>query len=160
MTAPDTTIAPLPPTTIRRLRNLTDRFTDIGAAERASYQRFLTGLCEALGVEKPRPATADAAEHTAYRFEFAVKIITRDGVVSTNYIDLFKHGCFALEAKDLADGASTGTLLTKAFGQAVNYARDLADRPPYVMVLDVGKSLTLWDRWQGTYGGNLPRLAH
>ena len=35
----------------------------------------------------------------------------------------------------------------------MNYARDLAERPPYIMVLDVGKSLTLWDRWQGTYGG-------
>ena len=153
MTVPDTAIAPLPPETIRRLRELTDRFTDIGAAERANYQLYLTELCDALGVEKPRPATADAAEHTAYQFEFAVKTTTRDGVVSTNYIDLFKHGCFALEAKDSADGASTTRLLTKAFGQVVNYARDLADRPPYIMVLDVGKSLTLWDRWQGTYGG-------
>jgi len=59
MTAPDTAIAPLPPETIRRLRELTDRFTDIGAAERANYQLYLTELCDALGVEKPRPATAD-----------------------------------------------------------------------------------------------------
>ena len=45
------------------------------------------------------------------------------------------------------------TLLTKAFGQVSNYARDLTDRPPYIMVLDVGKMLIVWDRWQGTYGG-------
>ena len=149
-------VAPRSPETIRRLRELNDRFTDIGAAERANYQIYLTELCEAIGVEKPRPAAASVgrvAESTTYQFEFPVQATTRDGVVSTNFIDLFKAGCFAIEAKDSIDGASTTKLLTKAFGQVVNYARDLAERPPYIMVLDVGKSLTFWDRWQGTYGG-------
>lgn len=116
-------VAPLSPETIRRLRELNDRFTDIGAAERANYQIYLTELCEAIGVEKPRPAAASAgrvAESTTYQFEFPVQTTTRDGVVSTNFIDLFKAGCFALEAKDSIDGASTTKLLTKAFGQVVN----------------------------------------
>jgi hypothetical protein len=155
MTAPDTTVAPLSPEIIRRLRDLNDRFTDVGAAERANYQIYLMKLCEAIGVEEPRPAAVGGrvAEHTAYQFEFPVQTTTRDGVVSTNFIDLYKSGCFALEAKQSADGASANTLLTKAFGQVSNYARDLSDRPPYIMVLDVGKTLIIWDRWQGSYGG-------
>jgi hypothetical protein len=119
MTAPDTTVAPLSPEIIRRLRDLNDRFTDVGAAERANYQIYLMKLCEAIGVEEPRPAAVGGrvAEHTAYQFEFPVQTTTRDGVVSTNFIDLYKSGCFALEAKQSADGASANTLLTKAFGQ-------------------------------------------
>ncbi len=155
MTLPDTAEALLSPDVIRRLRDLTERFTDIAAAERANYQIYLSELCEAIGVEKPRPAAVGGrvAEHVAYQFEFPVQTTTRDGAVSTNFIDLYKSGCFALEAKHSADGASATTLLTKAFGQVLNYARDLSDRPPYIMVLDVGKTLIIWDRWQGTYGG-------
>jgi hypothetical protein len=157
MTVPDIELAPLAPETVRRLRELNDRFTDVAAAERANYQIYLSELCEAIGVEKPRPAAAGTAgrvaEHTAYQFEFPVQTTTRDGTVSTNFIDLYKAGCFALEAKHSAEGASTTKLLTKAWGQVANYARDLAERPPYIMVLDVGRTLIIWDRWAGTYGG-------
>ena len=76
--------------TVARLRALNDRFTDIGTGERANYQMYLTELCEAIGVEKPRPAATGGrvAEHHAYQFEFPVQTTTRDGVVSTNFIDL------------------------------------------------------------------------
>lgn len=159
MTAPSIANVPLlAPDTVRKLRDLAARFTDVGAAERANYQIYLMELCEALGVERPRPAATGGriAEGTAYQFEFPVKTTTRDGVVSTNFIDLYKAGCFALEAKDAESGGSATTnsrLLTKAFGQVSNYAKDLADRPPYIIVLDVGKTLIVWDRWSGTYGG-------
>ena len=155
MTAPPAARLALTLETIARLRQLADRFTDIGAAERANYLIYLMELCDALGVERPRPAAVGGrvAEHTAYQFEFPVQTTTRDGVVSTNYIDLYKSGCFALEAKHADEGSDSTRLLTKAFGQVSNYARDLSDRPPYIMVLDVGRTLLLWDRWQGTYGG-------
>ncbi|MEP6832226.1 MAG: DNA methyltransferase [Gemmatimonas sp.] len=145
----------LAPDTVRKLRELTARFTDIAAAERANYQLYLTELCEAIGVERPRPAAVGGrlAEGVAYQFEFPVQTTTREGVVSTNFIDLYKADCFALEAKHAVEGASTTLLLTKAFGQVANYAKDLAERPPYIMVLDVGKTLIIWDRWAGTYGG-------
>lgn len=77
----------------------------------------------------------------------------RDGTTTTNFIDLFKHGCFALEGKASAAGASTTTLLTGAYGQVHVYAKDLAERPPYIMVLDVARTLLVCDRWNGTYGG-------
>lgn len=145
----------LAPDTIRKLRELATRWTDVGAAERANYSLYLIELCEAIGVERPRPAAQGGrtAEGIAYQFEFPVQTTTRDGVVSTNFIDLYKSECFALEAKHAAEGASTTTLLTKAFGQVSNYARDLSERPPYIMVLDVGRTLIVWDRWAGTYGG-------
>jgi len=145
----------LAPETARKLRELTARWTDVAAAERANYQLYLTELCEAIGVERPRPAAVGGrtAEGVAYQFEFPVQTTTRDGVVSTNFIDLYKAESFALEAKHAAEGSSTTILLTKAFGQVANYAKDLSERPPYIMVLDVGKSLIVWDRWAGTYGG-------
>lgn len=147
--------AALAPDTSRRLRELAERWEHVGAAERANYQLYLIELCEAIGVTRPRPAaTGDRiADAHAYQFEFAIKTTTRDGTIATNYIDLYKAGCFALEAKDSDDGASTTKLLTKAFGQVSNYAKDLNERPPYILVLDVGKSLIVWDRWSGSYGG-------
>jgi hypothetical protein len=155
MTSPDTVATTLSAETIRKLRDLNERFTDVAASERAKYQIYLIQLCEAIGVETPRPpaSAARVAENATYQFEFAVQATARDGTVTSNFIDLYKAGCFALEAKDSVEGSSTTKLLTKAFGQVSNYARDLAERPPYIMVLDVGKTLTLWDRWQGTYGG-------
>ena len=147
--------AALAPDTSRRLRELAERWEHAGAAERANYQLYLIELCDAIGVPRPRPAaTGDRiADAAAYQFEFAIKTTTRDGTIATNYIDLYNAGCFALEAKDSDDGAATTKLLTKAFGQVSNYARDLSERPPYILVLDVGKTLLVWDRWPGSYGG-------
>lgn len=147
--------AELAPETARRLRDLADRWANVGAAERANYQLYLIELCEAIGVLRPRPAaTGDrVADGSVYQFEFAIKTTTRDGAIATNYIDLYKAGCFALEAKDSDVRATTTKLLTKAFGQVSNYAKDLSERPPYILVLDVGKSLLVWDRWSGSYGG-------
>ncbi len=151
----DNSAAELAPGTVQKLRQLAERWSDFAAAERANYQMYLIELAEALGLERPRPAATQGkvAEGLAYQFEYAVQTTTRDGTISTNFIDLYKAGCFALEAKDAEDGASTAKLLTKAFGQVSNYAKDLPERPPYIMVLDIGKTLIVWDRWNGTYGG-------
>lgn len=138
-----------------RLRALAGRWAHVGAAERANYQLYLIELAEAIGVERPRPAPAGGriAEGLAYQFEYPVQATSRDGATTTNFIDLYKQGCFALEAKHAVEGASSLRLLTGAFGQVSNYAKDLPERPPYIMVLDVGSTLIVWDRWAGTYGG-------
>jgi hypothetical protein len=146
----------LPPELPARLRTLATRWRDAAPAERANYQLYLIDLAEALGVERPRPAAGGdrvADAHRAYQFEYPVTVTTRDGAQVTNFIDLYKAGCFALEAKDADADAPAVRLLTKAFGQVANYARDLPERPPYIMVLDVGRTLLVWDRWSGTYGG-------
>jgi SAM-dependent methyltransferase len=65
-----------------------------GGAERANYGLFLTELTDLLGVAHPDPAGA-TTEHNDYVFERAVKF--RDG--GTGRVDLYKRGCFILEAK-------------------------------------------------------------
>lgn len=134
--------------TTSRLAALAERWANAKAAERSNAQSYLKELCAALGVEEPRPAG------TGYEFEFAIKVIARDGTESTNFVDLYKANHFALEAKDEEAGKSTDMLLRKAFGQVRSYVGHLPhERPPYLMVLDVGRTLMIWDRWNGDYGG-------
>lgn len=74
------------------------RWENSGAAERANYQLFLSELCDLLGVPRPDPATADTSQN-AYVFERAVTFHHGDGSTSTGRVDLYKRGCFVLEAK-------------------------------------------------------------
>lgn len=131
-----------------RLQTLANRWTNARPAERANAQTYLIELCEALGVERPRPAGS------GYEFEYPVKVVNRDGTETTNFADLVKLGHLVLEAKDEERGKSGDVLLRKAFGQARAYAAHLPGTPPpYLLVLDVAKTLTVWDRWSGAYGG-------
>lgn len=132
----------------RRLQALADRWSQAHAAERANAQSYLIELTEALGVERPRPAGG------GYQFEYPVRVVNRDGTETTNFVDLIKADCFLLEAKDEESGKSPEVLLRKAFGQARSYVANLpGSQPPYLMVLDVGRTLLVWDRWSGSYGG-------
>ena len=69
-----------------------------GAAERANYALFLTELCDLLGVPHPEPTQPDDTAN-AYVFERSVTFQHLDGASSTGRIDLYKRGCFILEAK-------------------------------------------------------------
>ena len=85
-----------------------------GGAERANYAMFLSELCDIIGVPRPHPAQATTAEND-YVFERAVKLIGPDDSTSNGRIDLYKRGCFVLEAKQsrLKGGAKAlqGSLL-------------------------------------------------
>lgn len=48
----------MPATSTLTIENFIARWKASGASERASYQLFLTELCELLDVEKPMPTTA------------------------------------------------------------------------------------------------------
>lgn len=135
-------------TTRTKLQALADRWADVAPAERANYQLYLTELAEALDVPKPQPAGS------GYQFELPVQMVNPDGTTTTRFADLVKNGFFLLEAKDAEGGKSTDLLLRRAFGQAAQYTAFLKDgQPPYLLVLDVGATLLVWDRWTGTYGG-------
>ena len=69
-----------------------------GGAERANYQMFLSELCEALNLPRPDPASHETASND-YVFERGVQRRESEGVASTLRIDLYKRGCFILEAK-------------------------------------------------------------
>ncbi|WP_299018399.1 DNA methyltransferase, partial [uncultured Tepidimonas sp.] len=115
----------------------------------ANYPLFLTELTEALDLPRPQPATGQARDD-AYVFERRVDIAHADGSVTHGFIDLYRRGCFVLEAKqtglDLDSGGWDRAML-RAHAQADAYARALpADegRPPFIVVVDVGRSIELY----------------
>ncbi len=81
------------------LQEFIERWWKSEASERANYALFLTELCDqVLGVPHAEPAQADDAGN-AYVFERSVTFHHADGSTSTGRIDLYKRGCFILEAK-------------------------------------------------------------
>ena len=142
---PSPHILPMP--NIAALQALADRWAGAQAAERANFQPYLIELCEALGVERPGPAGS------GFQFELAVKVITKDGIEVSNFLDCHRQGFFAIEAKDEEADRSTDLLLRRAFGQVRNYVTYApGGMTPYVIVMDVAKTLIVWDRWNGNYG--------
>jgi hypothetical protein len=150
-----------------------DRWSQAEAAERANYALFLSELCDVLGVPRPDPSGRDTALNT-YVFERAVTFHHRGtDKTTTGHIDLYKRGCFVLEAKqyaavsgesaDLALGllelgsspprrgvirgsAAWDRAMLEALGQADRYARSLPadeDPPPFLLVVDVGHVIEL-----------------
>ena len=107
-----------------RFQDLVDRWGTAVPSERANFQLYLTELCDALDVERPRPAG------TGYEFEFPVKVVSGRGQESTNFIDLYKAGHFVLEAKDQERDNQDGALLREAFGQARVKAGQVDGGPP------------------------------
>ncbi len=90
-----------------------NRWRSSEAAERANYQLFLSELCTVLGVPIPDPMQA-VDENNAYVFEKTVPLPTG----STGFIDLYKRGCFVLEAKQGSDKVTDKSALSaKAVAQ-------------------------------------------
>jgi len=140
-------------------------------AERANYARFLDELCDVLGVPRPDPAAGPLGD---YRYERSVTHREADGATTTRRIDLYKRGCFVLEAKQGANpkpadlfefkteterrsavrrSPAWAQAMLKAKGQAEGYARDLPAAegwPPFVIVCDVGFCLDVYADFSGT----------
>jgi restriction-modification enzyme MmeI-like protein len=93
---------PEAPATIAVVADFLRRWEASGAAERANYQLFLSELCDLLGVARPEPTRPDDRDN-AYVFERAVTFRHGTGLSSTGRIDLYKRGCFVLEAKQGSD---------------------------------------------------------
>lgn len=69
-----------------------------GGAERANFPLFLTELTDLLDLPRPQPANATHADND-YVFERAVTFKDETGKRGHGRIDLYKRGCFVLEAK-------------------------------------------------------------
>ena len=158
-------------TTEPAIEQFINRWRTSGASERANYQLFLTELCALLGVEKPKPASANVLE-ASYTFERPVTFNDGEGKTTTNFIDLYKQHCFVLEAKQGSDKTTTseadilgtakaktktGTAtretrlweqeMKKAKEQALRYARSLPTDegwPPFLVVADIGYCIDLY----------------
>ncbi|MGH6816399.1 MAG: DNA methyltransferase, partial [Hyphomicrobiaceae bacterium] len=72
------------------------RWTASSGAERANFQSFAKELCRLIGVEEPQPSQGGFGH---YAFEHAVRFREPDGRTSPGRIDLYKRGCFVMEAK-------------------------------------------------------------
>ncbi len=160
------------------------RWQNSGAAERANYQLFLSELCDALDLPRPEP-TVDDDTANAYVFEKTVPL--PHGTVGR--IDLYRRGCFVLEAKQGSDRpgdtpalslqaaqqrqarkrgtavrgtAAWDTAMERAREQAQGYARYLPlpeireGRPPFLIVVDVGRSLALYAEFSRSGGNYIP----
>ncbi|MDF1580256.1 MAG: hypothetical protein P1P74_05675 [Desulfuromonadales bacterium] len=88
------------------------RWAASGAAERANYQLFLSELCDLLEVPRPDPTRPDDRDNN-YVFERSVTFRHGTGLTSNGRIDLYKHGCFVLEAKQGSDKIPPTPPLTK-----------------------------------------------
>lgn len=129
-----------------------------GGNERANLQMFITELCTLLDLPQPDPAGSKRSDNT-YVFERSVTELFADGGKTTRSLDLYRRGCFILEGKDT--GKQTGSdgwdaAIDKARQQAENYARALPPeegRPPFIIVVDVGKSFILYSEFSRS-GGN------
>ncbi|MEI9418858.1 class I SAM-dependent DNA methyltransferase [Mesorhizobium sp. Cs1321R2N1] len=148
-----------------------------GGQERANYSLFLAELCDVIGVRRPDPALA-AHDFNDYVFERRVERKRPDGTREAGRIDLYKRGCFILEAKQsrlrggkkavpeglvdlfaptesgLADTAASGLdhVMVQARRQAERYAASLpADHPypPFIIACDVGRAIELYADFSG-----------
>ncbi len=81
-----------------------ERWSNSGAAERANKDQFLAELCDAIDVPRPDPTTGDPARDL-YVFERDAIQVAEGQKQSIGKIDLYKDGCFLLEAKQ---GSETG----------------------------------------------------
>lgn len=150
-----------------------------GGQERANYSLFLSELCDLIDVRRPDPALA-AHEYNDYVFERRVERKRPDGTSEVGRIDLYKRGCFILEAKqsrlrggkkavldgqaDLfspsatkqsnIDSQTLDHVIIQARRQAERYATCLPSDhpyPPFIIVCDVGRAIELYADFSG-YG--------
>lgn len=128
------------------------RWSKAGGTERANYQLFLTELCSLLQLPLPEPAGNDTKDN-AYVFERRVVIAQPDGSRNNGFIDLYKRGCFVLEAKQTGktlDSSGWDKAMLRAHNQADQYARALPvdeGRPPFIIVVDVGRNIELYSEF-------------
>jgi len=144
-----------------RIQAFIDKWAVTGAEERANKDMFLLELCALIGVPGPDPKTGDPATDL-YVFEKDADLQREDGTETTGHVDLYKHGFFALEAKQGSDAGTakvgsgkrhTGSwikAMQDAYGQAVSYVDLMDEPPPFVLVCDIGYCFELYACFDGT----------
>lgn len=124
------------------------KWRGVTASELSTAQTFAIDLCHLLGVAPPH---ADAEQQ--YLFERPVTFTHGDGSTSAGRIDLYRRGCFVLEAKKLRQASRSKSFddaMLRARSQAERYARSLPaseGRPPFLIVVDVGNRIELYSEF-------------
>jgi hypothetical protein len=165
----------------KALADFIARWSASGGNELANAQPFLKELCEVLDL--PRHETAKTVnEDNAYSFERKVFLPRGDGTSEMKRLDLYKRGCFVLEAKQGAETAPKTPLslpmpglteskavkrgsrpwedtMARAKRQAETYVRALPfgeGRPPFIIVTDVGYCFDLYAEFSCSGGIYIP----
>lgn len=118
-------------------------------------------MCALLDVGRPDTSSSDT-EYNAFVFERRVDMAQPNGTVSPGFIDLYKRGCFVLEAKQTGldlDSERWDKAMLRAYHQAEAYARALPateGRPPFLIVVDVGRSIELYSEFSRSGGTWVP----
>ncbi|GAW39980.1 hypothetical protein SH203_00367 [Brevundimonas sp. SH203] len=137
-------------------------------SERAHYQTFIIQLCRLIGAPAPDDERAGDLD---YCFERPIQFRHDNGLTTTGWIDCARRGCFVLEAKQSRKRRDGGPLdpaaqlarlnrpaarsrapsqqaldrvMRIAKRQAENYAKALDEWPPFLITVDVGRSIELW----------------
>ncbi len=138
------------------------RWQGSSGAERANKDLFLSELCDVLGVPRPDPVSG-VAENDRYVFEKDAPNPREEGGSTTGKIDLFKDGCFILEAKQGSDAGTekVGTAkrssstwwkaMQKAYVQGYQYAQAFDAPPPFLIVCDIGYCFDLYATFDGSW---------
>ena len=137
------------------------RWSVSGGSERSNKDAFLLELCDLLEVARPDPATG-IPDRDTYTFERDAFLPRHGGRGTIGKIDLYKQGCFLLEAKQGSrqesqklGAARRGTpawniAMRDALGQALGYARTLDRPPPFLIVCDIGHCFDLYATFDGS----------
>ncbi len=138
-----------------------DKWKQSAASERANKDSFLRDLCDVLNVPHPNPATGDP-DRDQYVFERNAVLIHGGDKHTLGKIDLYKHGCFILEAKQGSeieskkigtarrDTPAWNIAMQNAYGQALTYASTIEPPPPFLIVTDIGYCFDLYASFDGT----------
>lgn len=130
-------------------------------SERAHGQSFIRQLCHVLGVAAPDDECPGDRD---YGFERSVRFDLDDGRTEVRWVDCYRRGCFVLESKQSdqhrranwkANRGPVGpprpgtpgareSLIRMAKLQAEAYAKGLDEWPPFLIIVDVGRSIELW----------------
>ena len=78
-----------------------DRWRESGGSESANFQMFAGELCGLLGLPRLDPSE-ERNEYNDYTFERRIDFKHDDGGTTPGRIDLYKRGCFVMEAKQSA----------------------------------------------------------
>ena len=153
-----------------------DRWRESGGSELANFQTFAGELCRLLRLPEPEPSRP-RTEYNDYVFERRIDFRHDDGNTTPGRIDLYKRGCFVMEAKQSARRAGKKTadprqpgllpedaaqvrsgrrgwdrIMRAAKRQAEDYARALPEEhgwPPFILVVDVGHLFEVYADFSG-----------
>lgn len=160
------------PVNMQAMQSLIAESKGSGGSERGNCQKFVDGLCAALGLKPPVMTKPNSALND-YVYERHVEFKHPDGTKTAGFMDCYKRHHFVLEAKQslrrlkqaenqpdlLGQTAPTRNrskgwdqIMVAARRQAEDYTRALPvdhGYPPFLIVVDIGQVIEIYADFSG-----------